>query len=347
VTGDRFAQPALAGTLRAIARSGRSAFYEGEVAHELISVLRDLGAVHADEDFGAYGGFFTDPIGADFRGRRVLECPPNGQGLAALLIARILDGFDLTDAAASEADRIHLLAEASKAAYRQRDLLIADIGHMRIGVEEVLGDAFVGNLRNGIDMRRASDAALWDGTEHRDTVYITVVDRDGNAISLINSLFWAFGSGIYAPKSGVLLQNRGSGFSLEPGHPNELAPRKRPLHTIIPGMVMENGLPSMPFGVMGGQFQATGHVHFLSHLYDRCYDPQLANEAPRSFSFNGKLTLEPAFGETVRADLEGRGHRIEWADQPIGGCQAILIDRARGILVGSSDHRKDGFALGY
>ncbi|RWY90696.1 gamma-glutamyltransferase [Rhizobium leguminosarum] len=346
-TGDRFSIPALAATLRAIAANGRAAFYEGAVAEEMVSVLRECGGRHTVDDFSRHRGFATEPIGADFRGRRVLECPPNGQGLAALLIARILDGFDLSDDAVSEADRVHLLAEASKAAYHQRDLLIADPDHMRISVEEVLSERFVAALRSRIRMDRASEASIWDGPVHRDTVYLSVVDRDGNAVSLINSLFSAFGSGIYAPVSGVLLQNRGSGFSLNEGHANELAPRKLPLHTIIPGMVVHNNLPVMPFGVMGGQFQATGHAHFLSHLYDRGFDPQRANEAPRSFSFDGRLSLEPAFGDKVRADLEERGHRTEWANAPIGGCQAVLIDRARGVFIGSSDHRKDGFALGY
>jgi gamma-glutamyltranspeptidase/glutathione hydrolase len=347
LSGDRMTMPALAGTLRSIAAKGRDAFYQGDVAEEMVAVLGALGGVQTAEDFAAHKGFFTTPISAGFRGRTVLECPPNGQGLAALLIARILDGFDLTDGAVSEADRIHLLAEASKAAYRQRDLLLADPAHMRISVDEVLGDAFVGALRSRIRLDRASEPSVWDGPVHPDTVYLTVVDRDGNAVSLINSIFWAFGSGIYAPNSGVLLQNRGSGFSLIPGHVNELGPSKLPLHTIIPGMVVENGLATMPFGVMGGQFQSTGHAHFLSHLFDRGYDPQLANEAPRSFAFDGVLTLEPGFGAAVRADLEARGHRTAWAEEPIGGCQAILIDRARGVMIGSSDHRKDGLAMGY
>lgn len=347
VTGDLFRNPALAATLRAIARSGRGAFYEGEVADEIVATLRDLGGTHRAEDFADYRGFHTDPISAGFRGYDVLECPPSGQGLAALVIARILDGFDLSDATVSEADRVHLLAEASKAAYRVRDLLISDPASMTRSVEEILSDAFIGTLRAPIRLDRALPAETWDGPVHRDTVYLTVVDRDRSCVSLINSIFASFGSGIYAPKSGILLHNRGSGFSLVPGHPNELAPRKRPLHTIIPGLLMRDGIPVMPFGVMGGQFQAVGHAHFLTHVLDRGYDPQRANEAPRSFAFGGQLTLEPGFGEAIRADLEARGHHTAWAADPIGGCQAIFIDHARGVLIGGSDHRKDGLALGY
>jgi gamma-glutamyltranspeptidase/glutathione hydrolase len=346
-TGDRFANPALAATLRAIASNGRSAFYEGPVVEELVKVLNDLGGTHTSADFADFRGFRTQPISAPFRDRLLHECPPNGQGLAALIIARILDGYALSDGAVSEADRIHLLAEATKAAYRQRDRLIADPDHMAVNIDGVLDSAFIDRMRASINLDTASDPASWDMPVHSDTVYLTVIDRDRNAVSLINSLFSSFGSGIYAPRSGVLLHSRGSGFNLTAGHPNELGPRKRPFHTLIPGLLTTGERTDMTFGVMGGHYQAAGHAHFLSHMLDRGYDPQYANEAPRSFAFDGKLTLEPAFGAAVRADLEKRGHVVEWAPDPIGGCQAILIDHERGVLVGASDHRKDGMALGY
>lgn len=346
-TGDRMANPALAKTLKAIAKDGRSAFYEGEVAEELVAVLNELGGTHTAQDFADFAGFETSPISAPFRDHVLAECPPNGQGLAALMIARILDGFDLSDDVVSEADRIHLLAEATKAAYRQRDQLVADPDHVTFNINEVLGDAFISDLRGRIKLDVASASSVWDGPNHRDTVYLTVVDRDRNAVSLINSIFAGFGSGIFAPESGVLLHNRGCGFCLIPDHPNELGPRKRPMHTIIPGMLLKDGKAVMPFGVMGGQYQATGHAHFLSHILDRGYDIQHANEAPRSFWWDGVLSLEPPFGNDIRADLEGRGHKVDWADKPTGGCQAIYIDHDRGVLLGSSDHRKDGMALGY
>lgn len=346
-TGDRFAMPNLAQTLRAIARHGRSAFYEGAVAEELVATLNALGGVHDLADFAECRGQFTTPISGRFRGYDVLECPPNGQGLAALVIARILDGFDLSESAVDEAQRIHLLAEATKAAYRVRDLLIADPAHMTRPVEDILSDRFTDGLRAVIRPDEATPAEAWDGPVHRDTVYLTVVDKDRNTVSLINSVFASFGSGIYAPNSGVLLQNRGSGFSLKPGHPNELAGRKRPLHTIIPAMLMQDGAVQMGFGVMGGQFQAAGHAHFLTHMLDRGYDPQRANEAPRSFAFGGTLTLEPGFGPEVAAALVEKGHKLVWSREPIGGCQAIWIDQKRGVLIGGSDHRKDGLALGY
>lgn len=346
-TGDKFSHPQLAESLRRIAKDGRAGFYEGPVAEEVVTKLTAMGGVHTLADFTDYAGNFVEPISAKFRGYDVLECPPNGQGLAALVMLRILDGVDLSDDAVSEADRVHLLAEASNAAYTLRDHLISDPATMRVSVDEILSDDFIGALRSKIVLDRVQPPSIWTDAVHRDTVYLTVVDKDRNVVSLINSVFNPFGSGILVPGCGVLLQNRGSGFSLIKSHPNELAGSKRPLHTIIPALVMKDGRPLMPFGVMGGQFQAVGHAHFLSQVFDRGFDPQRANEAPRSFAFNGTLTMETGFGEAVRVDLEKRGHSTAWANDPIGGCQAIYIDHERGVLIGGSDHRKDGLALGY
>ena len=347
VCGDRLANPALAQTLRRIGSEGRSAFYEGEIARDMVDTLQALGGLHTLDDFSAYRAFETTPISAVYRGYDLVECPPNGQGLAALIIARILDGFDLADGGLSEADRIHLFAEATKAAYRQRDLYIADPKHMTHTVEALLSDAFIDALRANIAMDRASAAEAYDVPVHRDTVYVTVVDEDGNAISLINSIFFPFGSAIYAPNAGVLLQNRGAGFSLEPGHPNAIAPRKLPFHTIIPALLMKDGAPVMSFGVMGGQYQSTGHVHLLSLILDLGMDVQAASDQPRSFYTDGVIRLETTISAEAKAELERRGHKTVWSPEPMGGCQAIWIDRQRGVLWGASDHRKDGMALGY
>ncbi|TYC63602.1 gamma-glutamyltransferase [Rhodobacterales bacterium] len=345
--GDRLTNPALAATLQRIAAEGRSAFYEGEVAEDMVNTLASAGGLHSLEDFSSFSSFETDPISARYGDYDLFECPPNGQGLAALIMARILDGFDLSFDALSETDRIHLFAEATKAAYRQRDLYIADPNAMEQSVEDLLSEDFIKSLRAAIDMNRASPVEAFDMPIHRDTVYVSVVDEDGNAISLINSIFFAFGSGIYAPKAGVLFQNRGTGFSLEPGHPNVIAPRKRPFHTIIPAMVLQDGKPVMCYGVMGGQYQALGHVHILSQIADRGFDVQMASDQPRSFFTEGALSLEPTISPEIKQDLEKRGHKTVWADEPLGGCQAIWIDRGRGVLWGASDHRKDGVALGY
>lgn len=347
VTGSILAHPALGRTLRRIGREGRAAFYEGEIADDLVSCLKNLGGLHQLDDFAGQNSEYGVSGSIAYRQLTLHECPPNGQGLAALIIAGVLDGFDLSDPVLSDADRIHLLAEATKVAYRQRDAIVADPVFHVVDFDEILSPAALAKLRGSIQLGQASVDAHCEVPQHRDTVYVTVVDRDRNAVSFINSLFYAFGSGIYAPKSGVLLQNRGAGFNLKRGHPNAIAPKKRPLHTIIPGMVTQNGRTVMSLGVMGGQYQAAGHVHVLSQIVDRGDDVQQASDRPRSFHFEGKLSLEPTIPEAVRDDLARRGHRIVWADEPIGGYQGIWIDHERGLLFGGSDHRKDGLALGY
>ncbi|RTL49487.1 MAG: gamma-glutamyltransferase [Bradyrhizobiaceae bacterium] len=343
--GDLRRQPALGRTLRKIASMGRDGFYASEVAEEIVGILRSLGGAHSLDDFSAQASDYVTPISAPYRDYEIAECPPNGQGLAALMMLRILSGFDLKNI--SEADRIHLLAEASKAAYRARDAFFADPQFAPIDSSRFLSEQYIGAIRSKISMAKSSSVEHWDGIEHRDTVYVTVVDRDLNAVSLINSLFSLFGSGIYAPKSGVLLHNRGWGFRPKPGHPNSLAPGKRPMHTIIPGMGLRNGKVVLSFGVMGGHYQAVGHANLVSNILDLGLDIQAACEAPRSFAFDGTLSLETTIAHSVRDDLQARGHNVQWATSPIGGCQAILIDHERGVLFGASDHRKDGLALGY
>lgn len=344
--GEVIANPQLAQTLREIAAAGAEAFYEGKNAAAMVDCLRGLGGLHSLEDFAAAkdGAEWVTPITANYRGYDIHECPPNGQGTAALLILKILEGFDM--AALSDADRIHLHAEASKLAYHHRDALIGDPDHCRGVAEKLLSDEVVETLRARIDMRRAGAPALWDEPEHKDTIYLCVVDEAGNAISFINSIFHAFGSGHMEASTGVLFHSRGASFRLIEGHPNAIGPRKRPMHTIIPGMVTQNGTVVMPFGVMGGQYQAAGHAALLSGIIDRGFGLQEAMDAPRSFGFGGVLEVEPTVSEATRADLEARGHRVVVASSPIGGSQAIRIG-ADGLLEGGSDSRKDGMALGF
>jgi gamma-glutamyltranspeptidase/glutathione hydrolase len=298
-------------------------------------------------DFDAQRCEYVEPISTVYRGHEIFECPPNGQGLAALMILRTMAGWDFASDRYSEADRIHLLAEASKAAYHVRDAFFCDPAHGKVDVAEFLSEARAERTRRAIGLDRALPPAYWEEAEHKDTVYLTVVDRDRNAVSFINSLFALFGSAIHAPKSGVLLHNRGLSFRTIPGHPNAIAPGKRPLHTIIPGMVMKDGRAVMPFGVMGGHYQSIGHAHFISQMLDHGCDPQEAADAPRSFAFDGALHLERTIPTAIADDLRARGHKVEYAPAPLGGCQAIWIDHARGVLVGGSDPRKDGCALGY
>jgi gamma-glutamyltranspeptidase / glutathione hydrolase len=346
--GDRMKNPALAATLRRIGRDGREAFYAGPVMRDILGRLKELGGLHEAEDFDAQRAEWVEPIHAAYRGYEVYECPPNGQGLAALMILRQLEGFALGDDSLSEADRLHLLAEATKNAYRVRDTAIADPAQASVDVAGFLSDQWADGARRQIRLDGVLPGPDWNGgTEHQDTVYLCAVDRDGNAVSFINSLFSSFGTGIMAPESGVLLQNRGTSFRIIPGHPNAIAPRKRPFHTIIPAMLVKDGRSVMPFGVMGGQYQAVGHAHFVHRTIDRGLDPQQAAEAPRVFAFRNKLRVEQTVPEAIVADLAHRGHDIDVARVPLGGCQAIWIDRARGVLIGGSEPRKDGMALGY
>ncbi|WP_045388604.1 gamma-glutamyltransferase family protein [Falsirhodobacter sp. alg1] len=345
VAGERHAQPLLAARLREIAAKGAAGFYEGDTGAAMVSHLQSLGGLHTTEDFSAAttAAHWVDPISTTYRGATVHECPPNGQGLAALMILKIIEGFDT--ATMSQADRIHLLAEATKIAYHHRDALIADPAHCEGVAEQLLSDAVIRTLRDRIDMARAGAPALWDEPEHKDTIYLCVVDAEGNAISFINSVFHPFGSGRVDPVTGVLFHSRGASFRLIDGHPNAIGPMKRPMHTIIPGMVTRNGIVEMPFGVMGGHYQATGHAAFLSAVLDDGMGLQEAMDAPRSFATGGQLEIEPTISAEVQADLAARGHSLKIVSSPIGGSQAIRI--AEGTLEGGSDSRKDGMALGF
>jgi gamma-glutamyltranspeptidase/glutathione hydrolase len=346
--GDRMRNPALAATLRKIGREGREAFYSGPIMRDILARLKELGGLHEEEDFAAHHSDWVEPIHAPYRGHDVYECPPNSQGLTALMILRQLEGFDMSGDSLSDADRVHLLAEATKSAYFVRDDHIADPSQAEVDVENFLSDNWAAKARGQIRLDRVMPGPDWHGgTVQTDTVYLCAVDRDGNAVSFINSLFSGFGTGIMAPESGVLLHSRGTSFRLIEGHPNVIAPRKRPFHTVIPAMLIKDGRAVMPFGIMGGQYQAVGHAHFLHRVLDRGLDPQQAVEAPRVFAFRNKVQVERTVGEPIIEDLRRRGHDIDVVRVPLGGCQAIWIDDERGVLIGGSDPRNDGVALGY
>jgi gamma-glutamyltranspeptidase/glutathione hydrolase len=351
--GDRFVQPALAATLRAIAARGAKAFYEGPIAADMVATLRARGGLHTEEDFaaGREAAQFVEPIHAGFRGYEVWQCPPNSSGLIALMLLGILRGWGPAPDGPMGAVRLHRQLEAARLAYRDRDAFLADPDHMEVAVERLADPAYLEALRHLIrddvalrDLPAAGETVL---PAHRDTVYLCVVDRDGNACSFINSLFQSFGSGILAERSGVMLQNRGFSFRFERGHPNAIAPMKRPMHTIIPGMLTKDGQAVMPFGVMGGHFQPMGHSLFLTNLLDYGLDIQEALDAPRVMALGGAVQVERGVPLAVVDQLARRGHTIERISKPHGGGQAIWIDRARGCLIGGSDPRKDGMALGY
>src|SRR6056297_695266 len=344
--GDIFRAPGQAEVLRRIARDGRAAFYEGEVAEDMIAALRASGGGHTQADFAATACESTEPVSGDYKTATLVEHPPNGQGATAILLLNILDHFDLAGMDPGGAERIHIEAEATKLAYDARNRFIADPDHTA-RLAHMLAPETAAQLAALIDPNRAMPAAA-PLTEaiHRDTVYITVVDRDRMAVSFIYSIFHGFGPGIASEKFGILLQNRGAGFTLAESHPNELAGGKRPMHTIIPGMLAENGRVTMPFGVMGGGYQPAGHARLVSNMVDFGMDVQTAIDAPRCFSDAGVLKVEKGYDEAVRAELSEMGHEVSVPDGPLGGAQAIGI-REDGVLEGASDPRKDGAAIGY
>ena len=351
--GDLFEQPALAETLRAIARHGAKAFYEGPIAADMVATLRARGGLHTEEDFagGLRNAEFVEPITLNWHGYDVFQCPPNGQGIVALMMLGILDKLKSAGDGPFGALRYHRHIEAARLAYRDRDAFVADPSQADVPVKKLLSAEYLGALRGLISDSKALGALPAAGEAllppHKDTVYLCVVDRDGNACSFINSLFEGFGSAILAERSGVMLQNRGFGFRVERDHPNCIAPRKRPMHTIMPGMVMKAGQAVMPYGVMGGHFQPMGHSLFLTNMLEFGLDIQEAIDLPRLFPLRGKVQVEHGITPAICNRLTKLGHELEVVERPHGGGQAIWIDRDRGCLVGGSEPRKDGLALGY
>ncbi len=344
--GDIFRAPGQAEVLRRVASQGRDAFYTGEIAEDMVATLRAMGGVHTLEDFAATRGNDATPIGGTYKDAELLEHPPNGQGATAILLLNILKHFDIASMDPFGVERTHIEAEAAKLAYDARDRLIAD-PDTTARTEFMLAQSTAEKLAALIDPKRAMPAAApLTEAVHKDTVYLTVVDKDGMAVSMIYSIFHAFGSGIASDKFGILMQNRGGGFTLKEGHPNEMLGGKRPMHTIIPGMVRRNGRVEMPFGVMGGHYQPNGHARVLSNIEDFGMDPQTALDSPRSFIEDGELKMERGYREDVQQALSDMGHKIVVPDMPIGGAQAIRIHES-GVLEGASDPRKDGAAIGY
>lgn len=345
--GQIFRHEKQAEVLEKIAMDGRAGFYEGEVAEDMVSSLNALGGTHTLDDFAATACTWGDPISGTYKGVDLLEHPPNGQGATAILLANILSHFDIPTFGPVSQQRVHIEAEATKLAYDARDRFVADMDYIT-RLEHMLAPETAKQLADLIDPARAMpDARKASDNVHKDTVYLTVVDKDLCAVSMIYSIFHGFGSGLASSKFGINFQNRGAGFCLEEGHPNEANPGKRPMHTIIPAMLREGGKITMPFGVMGGAYQCTGHARFLSNVVDFGMDPQAAIDGPRAFAEGGLLKMERGYPVIVRTDLYEMGHKVAIPDTAIGGAQAIKIDYENGVLIGGSDPRKDGCALGY
>ena len=348
--GQPHRQPKLAETLRLIAQKGRDGFYTGAVADDILAKLQSLGGLHTQDDFDAATADYVTPIKTSFRGYDIWECPPNGQGVIALLLLNMASHLDISAENPITAQRIHAEIEAGKLAYRDRGAVLADPEFADVPVAQMLSDEYAAMLVSQINPQQANnDLPPSPLPQHKHTVYVSVVDEDRNACSLINTVYNTFGSGILAPQSGVLLQNRGMGFVVNPGHPNSIQGGKRPLHTIIPATASVNGRNCMSFGVMGGEYQAFGHMQFLTAMFDYGMDIQQAQDRPRFFPdpFSDTVELETTIDREIFEELQEKGHNVRYAQKPIGGSQAIWIDPETNMLIGGSDPRKDGMAAGY
>jgi gamma-glutamyltranspeptidase / glutathione hydrolase len=343
--GDIMRFPGLAATLKAIAARGPKAFYEG-AASEIVATLAPRGSWLTRDDFAGHRGEEVTPVCSNYRRLDVIELPPNGQGLAALVLLNILENFDLASLDANGAERLHIALEAARLAFAVRDTHVADPPYMRVAVSSLLDKGFARELAGKIDARRR--VGLPDApTPGSDTVYLTVVDRDQMAVSFINSLFSEFGSGIATEKSGIMLHNRGACFVVDPSHPNAIGPSKRPMNTIIPALGARDGRCELAFGVMGAHFQPMGHAHLITNLVDYAMDLQAAIDQPRVFYEGEDTIVERGISVATIDGLRQRGHRVAVRERPWGGAQAIAIDWQRGVLIGASDGRKDGCAIGY
>ena len=303
VAGDVIRQPELGQTLRAIAKGGPDAFYKGAIAEDMVETLRGIGGLHTADDFAEHTTETTSPIGTVYKGYDVWQCPPNGPGITMLVMLNILSRFDLTKFPAMSVERFHLEAEAARIAYLMREQYVGDPAQVKVDVARILSKEFAAEYGSKIRMDRMLDLPVVTPPMNPSTVYITVVDRDRNACSFINSIAHSFGSAIVSNNTGILLQNRAGGFRIQPGHPNCIAPRKRPLHTIIPSLVTKAGRAVMPFGVMGGQYQPVGQSHVLTNMLDYGCDVQEAIDMPRTACIDGGRLS--ARGRRARRDRRG------------------------------------------
>ncbi|RME85834.1 MAG: gamma-glutamyltransferase [Caldilineae bacterium] len=350
--GEIFRLPALAQTLRRIAEGGRDSFYQGDIAQAIVEFSQRNDGFLALEDFAAHTSTWVEPIAIDYRGYRVYECPPNGQGLAALLALNIAQGFELPAMAPDATKRLHVLIEAMRLGFADAFTYVADPEHADIPLDALLSEAYAAERRRLIQPGRALEVVPAGQPAGEDTVYLTVVDGDGNACSFINSLYYGFGSGMVAGDTGICLQNRGACFVLDPEHRNCWAPGKRPYHTIIPSLITRDGALFASYGVMGGFMQPQGHLQVVSHLIDHGMSPQQALDAPRFRVLESLDQVAFEQGTPLRAlsELAQMGHRVVPPTElsaGFGGGQIILVDQQAGALFGGSDPRKDGCAVGF
>lgn len=352
--GEVFKNLGLASTYEAIARGGRDAFYRGDIARRIVAFSEANGGYFTMRDFSDHSSVWVDPVGTSYRGYDVWEIPPNSSGILALMILNIMEGYDVAAMGHNSSELIHLFAEAKKLVWADRDTYVADADANQLPTKALISKSYADKRRSLISSDSASkNVAPGRPFEHSDTVYLTVVDKDRNAISLIESIFGGFGSLVVPGDLGFALQNRGAGFTLEEGHLNSLEPHKRSLHTNMPGFVTKDGKPLMAFGVMGGPMQPQGHWQVLSNIIDFGMNLQESGDAARvrhspSGFPEGTLAVEPGISDAVVAELQRLGHNVQrQGGGGMGGYQAILINPDTGMLHGGTDPRKDGQVIGY
>ena len=346
--GEKFTNIQLADTLTLIGKKGKKAFYEGEIARDMVKSLNNLGGLHTEEDFYNQNTIFSDTLNSDYKNYKIHQCPPNGPGIVVHLMMKLFEKFNWNNINYSDPMRYHIQAEVTKVCFEAKETILGDPQFAKMDIEYLMSNESINNLFNKINLGKIYYSDKLFVTSHPETVYLTVIDENLNAVSFINSICHAFGSGICSENSGILFQNRGVNFRLEKDHPNCIDSNKRPLHTIIPGLLTNNSDETiMSYGVMGGQYQPIGQSHVLQNIFDFGMSMQEAIDAPRAFALNNKLKIENSFSKSSIENLSNLGHEIEIVDEGIGGGQGIIIDRKEGILIGGSDPRKDGLAIGY
>ena len=360
--GEIFGNPDLASTLQKIAEEGRDAYYKGEIARTIDEYCRRVGCYLRYEDLASHSSTWVEPVSTNYRGYDVWELPPNGQGIAALQMLNILEAYNLKEMGHNTADYLHHLVEAKKLTFADRAKFYADPEFNALPVSELISKEYAQERRKLLDPLKAM-VEVPPGNprlENGDTIYLTVADKDRNMISLIQSNYLGFGSGLVPDDLGFGLQNRGALFTLEEGHFNQYEPGKRPFHTIIPAFVTLDGNPFLSFGVMGGDMQPQGHVQVLCNLIDFGMSPQEAGDAPRfrhtgsaqptgseAQSRGGTVNLESGISAAEKLKLIDKGHRIGFISNGYGGYQAIMYDAEHNVYLGASESRKDGHAAGY
>lgn len=345
--GEVFAIPDLASTLEIIGKQGAHSFYQGELAEKMCTSINDAGGVFTMEDFADHKSTWVDPISTNYKGYDVYELPPNGQGAMVLEMLNILEGYDMKSIPHNSADYMHLIVEAKKIAFHDRAKYVGDPNYKRkLPTERLISKEYALERRKEINMYEAM-TNVKDIIKSSDTSYLTVVDSQRNCCSFICSVYDSFGSGIVAKDTGIVLQNRGSLFSLESNHFNYLEPNKRPLHTIIPAMVLKDDNPWLCFGVMGGDMQPQGHVQILLNIIEHNMNVQEAGEVSRVCHCADGVALETDIPWKERIKLLKKGHKLISDVDIFGGYQGIMIDPKTGVLSGGSDIRKDGCAIGY